>query len=154
MTKPIPKVIVIESLTNYSDKDATEIGELFPYLSSKFNGSPVSKDLLTEIIESPHHEQLVARDESDRIVGTATLTVIIGAAIGKIAYLHDFVVDPKIRGAGISSEIWNAILDWCKNNNINKLEFTSSAKKEAAQKFYQKQGAKVYDTNFFRKTIS
>lgn len=153
MTSPVPKVIVIESLTEYSAKDATEIGELMPYLSKKFDGSPISKELLTEIINSPSHEQLVARDESDKIVGTATLTIVIGAAIGKIAYLHDLVVDSKIQGAGIGSEIWKAIIDWCKNNNIDKLEFTSNPKKEGAHRFYLKHGAEIYETSFFRKII-
>lgn len=153
MKQQIPEVIVIESLTSYSDKDAAEIGALFPHLSSKFEGNPVAKELLTEIIESPSHEQIVARDDNGKIVGTATLTIVIGAAIGRIAYLHDFVVDPSIRGAGIGSKIWESILDWSKNNHIDKLEFTSNARKTAAHNFYLKHGAKIHETSFFKKVI-
>ena len=153
MNQRIPEVLVIEALTDYSDKDAREIGELFPHLSSKFDGSPVPKELLTQIIESSTHEQIVARDDNERIVGAATLTIVIGAAIGRIAYLQDLVVDSNIRGAGIGGKIWEAILDWCKNNNISKLEFTSHPSKEAAHGFYLKQGAEIYETSFFRKII-
>lgn len=149
-----PNIIVVEALTDYSPKDATELGQLMPFLSSDLSDSPISEKLLTEIINSPYHEQLVARDENENIVGAATLSITMGVTTPKAAYLNDFVVNPHLRGLGIGSQIWESILDWCKNNNIPRLEFTSNpATKADANKFYLKRGAAIRQTNFFRKDI-
>lgn len=153
MNKNIPEVIVIESLNDYSELAAQEIGALLPHLDSSFDKGPVSRELLSAIIESPLHEQLVARGEDGRIVGIATLSIVFGVGAGKTAYLNDFVVDPSIQGAGIGGKVWDAMIDWCKNNGASSLEFTSSPSKEAAQHFYAKKGAEVRQTNFFKKTI-
>lgn len=153
MNQPTPRVIIVEALTRYDEEDATRIGKLLPFLSDKFDGQPVSKESLTEIIESPHHVQLVARDETERIVGIATLSITLGFTSGRNAYLNDFVVDPSIQGAGIGSKVWEAMIDWCKNNKLTALEFTSRPSRESAQQFYLKRGAIIRETNFFKKTI-
>lgn len=110
----------------------------------------MSEPLLRTIIASPHHDQLVARDEAGRIVGTATLSIIMGAGVNTKAYLEDFVVDPEVRGAGIGGKLWEAMLDWAREHGANKLNFTSSAQK-GAQAFYLKRGAVIRDTNYFKK---
>lgn len=143
----------IEILQEFSEKDAAEIGRLLPYLSTSFSSDPVSEELLRSIIESPYHDQLVARNESGDIIGAATLSVIYGAGAGRNAWLDDFVVDPNIQGAGIGSQLWDAMIEWCKTHHAGKLGFTSNPSRAAAHAFYLKRGAIIRDTNYFKKTI-
>lgn len=143
----------IEALTSYSDEDAAALGRLMPHLSDSFDGSPVVEELLRDIIASPYHEQLVARDETGRIVGTATLTITMGAAIGRNAWLEDFVVDPTAQGGGIGSRLWGAMLDWCRSHSAHKLGFTSNPTRTAAHAFYLRRGAVIRDTSYFKKDV-
>lgn len=141
-------MITVERLTTYSAQDAIDIGKLLPALSTRFTDDPVDEQLLREIIDSPHHEQIVAREDG-RIVGAATLTITIGTGAGHKAYLEDFVVDPNSQGKGIGGVIWDEIITWCNERNLS-LFFTSNAKKQAAHKFYLSHGATIRDTTVFQ----
>lgn len=141
-------MITIERLTTYTEQDAIDMGKLMPVLSEKFNDQPIDKGLLKEIIESPFHEQIVARLDA-RIVGCATLSITMGGGAGRKAYLEDFVVDPTIQGQGIGGRIWDEITKWCTEQDLN-LFFTSSADKEDAHRFYLKKGASIRDTTVFK----
>ena len=96
---------------------------------------------------------LVAYNDNEEIIGIATLSIIMGPIVRKIAYLEDFVTDESLRGQGIGSALWQAMLTWAKDKGCTELCFTSGHGREAAQAFYQKRGAEIYDTNYFRKTI-
>lgn len=141
-------MITVERLTTYSAQDAIDIGKLLPALSTRFTDQPVDEQLLREIIDSPHHEQIVAREDG-RIVGTATLTITIGTGAGRKAYLEDFVVSPETQGKGVGGAIWDEITKWCSEHGIN-LFFTSNAKKQAAHQFYINHGATIRDTTVFQ----
>ena len=93
---------------------------------------------------------LLAYDEDGQIIGIATLSIIMGPIVRKAAYLEDFVTDQTVRGKGIGTALWNAMLDWAKNKNCTELCFTSGHGREAAQAFYLHKGAEIYDTNYFR----
>lgn len=140
--------VVVERLAVYSEQDAIDMGKLMPVLSNKFSDGPIDKNLLREIIESPSHEQIVARLDA-RIVGCATLSITMGVGVGRKAYLEDFVVDPTIQGQGIGGKIWDEITKWCAEQDVN-LFFTSSAEKEDAHRFYLKKGAVIRDTTVFK----
>ena len=152
MNQPHPG-ITISVLTKYSDKDAAEIGALLPHLSDRFDGSPVPKQLLQDIIDSPYHDQLIARDEHGTIVGTASLTAVMGAAAHRKAWLDDFVVNSDLQGAGVGGKLWDAMLEWCRRHNIQQMSFTSNPRREAAHAFYLRRGAEIYETSYFKKSI-
>lgn len=137
--------IHVHKLETYSPEDAAAIGKLMPVLSARLTDEPIGEELLREIIESPHHEQLVARIDA-RIVGAATLSVILGTAAGKQGWLNDFVTDPATKGVG--SALWNEMGAWCRDNGIEALNFTSHPNKTAAQVFYASR-AERRQTNVF-----
>jgi len=140
-------IVSIERLTHYSVEDAAGIGRLMPFLSQRMSDDPVSEALLTQIITSPYHEQIVARFNG-KIVGAATLSIIMGPAVGKQARLEGFVTDREIRGQGIGSLIWSEVLDWCTEQGVD-LEFTSNPRRKTAHDFYLARGAEVRDTTVF-----
>ncbi|MFZ2544743.1 MAG: GNAT family N-acetyltransferase [Candidatus Saccharimonadales bacterium] len=143
-------MVTIERLSAYSTDDSIQIGKLMPLLSKRFTDSPIPESLLTEIINSPYHEQIVARDESGSIVGAATLSETIGLGDGHEGLLDDFAVNPNIQGQGIGHLIWREIMAWCREKNISELVFTSRPQKVAANRFYLKHGAVVHESTIYK----
>ncbi|MBR2836870.1 GNAT family N-acetyltransferase [Candidatus Saccharibacteria bacterium] len=147
----------ITTLTEYTPEIAARIRELLIQLSrSGKDRGEIPKSWFQDLIASPYHDMLLAIDDSDpshpdgKIVGIATLSIIMGPIVRRNAYLEDFVTDESYRGQGVGSQLWTAMLAWTKEKGCGELNFTSGAGREAAWKFYQSRGAEIYDTNFFR----
>ena len=143
----------ITTLKEYSPEIANRIRELLIQLSrsSKDRGE-IPREWFEELITSPYHDMLIA-EEDGNILGVATLSVKMGPITRKNAYLEDFVTDSTIRGKGIGSQLWDAMLDWATEHDCRAIEFTCGHGREAAQEFYKHHGAEIYDTNFFRKQL-
>ena len=146
--------MIIKTLTEYDPSTAQRIRELLIQLSrSGKDRGEISKAWFDNLIASPSHDMLLAIDDDGKIQGIATLSIIMGPIVRKMAYLEDFVTDESCRGQGVGTLLWNAMLDWAKGKGCTELDFTSGHGREAAWKFYQDKGAEIYDTNFFRRTL-
>ncbi len=146
--------MIVKTLTEYSPETAQRIRELLIQLSrSGKDRGEIPKEWFDDLIASPSHDMLLAIDDDGKIQGIATLSIIMGPIVRKMAYLEDFVTDATVRGQGVGTLLWNAMLEWAKAKNCTELDFTSGHGREAAWKFYQDKGAEIYDTNFFRKSI-
>ncbi|USN96616.1 MAG: GNAT family N-acetyltransferase [Candidatus Nomurabacteria bacterium] len=143
-------MISVERLRAYTPEDAAGIGRLMPFLSESFLSTPIPEERLRAIIESDYHDQLVAREDTRRIVGAATLSLILGAGAGGKAHLEDFVTDPETKGVG--SALWKEMGAWCVERDVE-LHFTSRSSRIAAQHFYLNRGAEIRDTNVFKKNF-
>lgn len=144
----------IERLTEYTPETATRVRELLIQLSrSKKDRGEIPREWFDGLINSPYHDMLLAIDDDEKIVGIATLSIIMGPIVRKNAYLEDFVTDESVRGQGVGGKMWNAMLEWAAEKGCNELNFTSGKGREEAWKFYENKGAEIYDTNFFKKTI-
>ena len=144
----------ITTLTKYTSETATRIRELLIQLSrSGKDRGEIPQEWFDNLIASDYHDMLLAIDDNGQIIGIATLSIIMGPIVRRVAYLEDFVTDTTVRGQGVGSKLWDAILDWARSKQCTELNFTSGHGREAAQAFYQKRGAKVYDTNFFRLSL-
>lgn len=140
----------IKKLENYTPEIATRIRELLIQLSrSGKDRGDIPKQWFDDVINSSWHDLLYAEEDS-QILGIACLSVTMGPGIKKNAYLEDFVTDSTIRGKGIGSALWQAIVEWGREKNCQNLEFTCGNGREASQQFYKNRGAEIYDTNFFR----
>lgn len=144
----------ITTLTKYTPETAQRIRELLIQLSrSGKDRGEIPEEWFTDLINSPFHDMLLAINDAGKIIGIATLSVIMGPIVRRVAYLEDFVTDSSVRGQGVGTQLWNAMLDWARTKHCTELCFTSGHGREAAQAFYQKKGAEIYDTNYFRKSI-
>lgn len=143
--------VIVEILTEYSEPDAVGIGRLMPFLNDKLSDEPMAEELLRMIIDSPHHDQLVAKLDGT-IVGAATVNLLLGPGVKGQGYLEDFVVDPEVRGLGIGDKLWQAIIDWCREHGVD-LGFTSNPARIAAHLFYNSHGAEVRDTTVFHVSV-
>ena len=141
----------IQLLTEYNEVTANRIRELLIQLSrSGKDRGEIPREWFDELISSPSHDMLLALDNNNQIVGIATLSIIMGPIVRRVAYLEDFVTDEKVRGQGVGSQLWDTMLDWARAKNCTELCFTSGHGREAAQAFYLHKGAEIYDTNYFR----
>ena len=146
--------IRVKTLTKYDEKTADRIRELLIQLSrSHKDRGEIPKEWFDDLIASPSHDLLIAVDDDGEIYGIATLSIIMGPIVRKVAYLEDFVVDESARGHGLGTILWTAMLSWAKGKGCRELCFTSGHGREPAQKFYLDKGAEIYDTNYFRKII-
>lgn len=150
--------MIIKTLDKYDKETAERIRALLIQLSrSGKDRGEIPEEWFNDLINSDYHDMLLAIDDTKTnddqvgpIVGIATLSIIMGPIVRKVAYLEDFVTDESYRGKGVGSALWDAILEWSKQKGCTELTFTSGQGREAAQKFYQNRGATIYDTNFFR----
>lgn len=143
----------VEILTKYSDEIAAEMGRILTFVSGSHDGSPLSRKWLDEVIKSPYHEQFVAYDNDGKIVGMATMSIVFIPSKGRNTYLEEIVVDESCQGQGIGSKLWDAIVEWSKEQGARRMEFTASGNSEKKQKavdFYLRKGVSIHDTNFFR----
>lgn len=141
----------IQPLTEYSEATATRIRELLIQLSrSGRDRGEIPREWFEDLISSPSHDMLLALDDNDQIIGIATLSIIMGPIVRRVAYLEDFVTDQDVRGQGVGSALWDAMLDWARAKHCTELCLTSGQGREAAQQFYLNKGAEIYDTNYFR----
>ncbi len=145
--------MIIKKLETYTPEIATRVRELLIELSrSKKDKGEIPRAWFEDVINSPYHDLLIA-EEDGKILGIATLSIIMGPGIRKNAYLEDFVTDSTVRGKGVGSALWHAMLEWATEKGCKDLEFTCGHGRESAQEFYKHHGAEIYDTNFFRKSI-
>ena len=146
--------IQVKTLHKYDEKTANRIRELLIQLSrSGKDRGEIPKAWFEDLISSPYHDMLLAIDDDDKIIGIATLSVTMGPITKKNAYLEDFVTDSSVRGQGVGSALWDAMLDWSRRKGCTELIFTSGYDREAAHRFYLSHDAKIYNTAFFRKTL-
>ncbi len=146
--------MIIQPLTKYNQETANRIRELLIQLSrSGKDRGEIPEQWFNDLIRSDNHEMLLAYDDNNKIVGIATLSIIMGPIVRKAAYLEDFVTDQEVRGQGVGTELWDAMLKWAKEKGCSELCFTSGHGREAAQTFYKNKGAEIYDTNYFRKSL-
>ena len=139
--------VLVEHLESYDPADAAGIGRLMPCLSGSLGSEPIAENVLRQIIDSPWHDQLVARLDGV-IVGAATMSIVMNAGAGPDGHLGDLIVDPAVRGQGIGDALWRQIILWCKERDVD-LDFTSHPSRAEAQRFYLKHGAERRNTDVF-----
>ena len=144
------KTITIERLKEFNEADAIAMGKLGPSLSARFDDRPIDGEMLKTIIESPLHEQFVARDEDGKIVGAATMNAVFAPWAGRIGYLEEIVVDANTQGAGIGGKLWDELVAWAREMGLDRIEFTSRKNRTATHAFYEKRGAFTRESNPYR----
>lgn len=89
----------------------------------------------------------MAVDEKDEIVGT----IAIMKKDDGSAELKSFYVDKKYRGNGISKQLFNTAMDFCKEIDLNRIFLGTYESMETAIQFYQKRGFNQIEMNHMDK---
>ena len=159
--------LIIEQATAVSQADVAAIAALGDVLRQAGTTAPTTpttpttpdaaaidalRQALEAVIAAENQMLLLARLDG-KVVGMATLALLVGPIAGRKIYLDDFVTDPSVQGKGVGSRLWDAMLSWGQQHGATKLTFTSNPKRQAAHRFYLHKGATIYNTTVFEKTI-
>jgi ribosomal protein S18 acetylase RimI-like enzyme len=107
---------------------------------------------LEEMVASPSTALLLARDDSERIVGALTL-VVFRIPTGVRAWIEDVVVDEQVRGGGVGTALVAAALWRAEEAGARTVDLTSRPDREAANRLYERMGFTRRATNVYRRTI-
>ena len=136
----------IEIVTQADEELWEAFQRLVPQLTT--NNPPPTRDDLAALIESGSSTLVVARSDSDSIVGAACLAVY-RVPTGIRAIIEDVIVDESARGQGVGEALTRYCLDVARAKGARGVSLTSSPKREAANRLYQKMGFTRRETNAY-----
>ncbi len=141
--------VEIRPVSRVDDELVAAFGRLIPQLSS--SSPPPDADALAAIVDNPHSVLFVAEADGD-VVGSLTLA-FYRIPTGVKAWIEDVVVDDAARGRGVGEALSRAALAEAAHRGAKNVSLTSRAKREAANRLYQRLGFDRYDTNVYRYTL-
>ena len=98
-------------------------------------------DLSRALIADPEREgvQLIAREESSRAVGFATVFWSWDTTEGsRIGIMNDLYVTPEARGSGLAERLIAACVERCKTRGASRLEWQTGPENLRAQAVYDR----------------
>lgn len=133
--------IVIRSATE-ADFDA--IFNLITQLA-QFEGSPgaVTNSVAQMKQESEYFQAFVAVNNQDQIVGTLVYFYDYSTYVGKSIHVEDVMVIDTYRGQGIGTRLYQAVIDWARNQGCKRIRWQVLSWNEPAKGFYRKFGAQI-----------
>ena len=144
----------VEISTAYSPELAAGIGLLGPQLDPLFSSDPVPEARLRSIIDSPSHDQLIARRDNALIVGAATMSVVMGSLFGERGQLEDFVLDASVQGGPVAPMMWEAMSNWCASRGLPEWYFQTEPDKPRAVGFYNRNATLLPDSITYKGVVS
>lgn len=99
-----------------------------------------ARQRLSEAIASPLSAILVAED-AGALVGFCTIYLDLDSVrFGQRCWIEDLAVDPQRRSHGIGASLLAAAKDWARLAGATHLELDSGLGREAAHRFYEREG--------------
>ncbi|MGK2957212.1 MAG: GNAT family N-acetyltransferase [Acidimicrobiales bacterium] len=142
--------IHVELATEVTPELQEALDRLVPQLSR--SSPPPTTAELAEIIDSQATLLLIARDDTNTIVGSLTLA-LFRIPTGLRAWIEDVVVDESARGQGVGEALTQAALEQAQAHGARNVDLTSRPSREAANRLYQRLGFKQRETNVYRFTL-
>jgi ribosomal protein S18 acetylase RimI-like enzyme len=136
----------IEVLDSAGESEVRGVARLMAQLT-KNPPADVSGPLET-IVQAPDCDVIVAREGAE-ILGMVVVNVVHKVS-GREGRIDEVVVDEAHRGRGIATGLMERAVDELRNRGCAFVEFTSSARREAANKLYQSLGFELRETNVYR----
>lgn len=111
----------------------------------KGNCRKYTDEQILEIIADDNTPVLVAADEDDSVMGYAFCIFLRHTDSNimtdiKTLYIDDLCVDENIRGRHIGSSLYNAVLDFARENGCYNVTLNVWSCNTSAMKFYEKMG--------------
>lgn len=113
-----------------------------------YGASPADEALLMlarELIADPEREglQLIARDESGRVAGFATIFWSWSTlSARRIGVMNDLFVAPDRRGSGVADSLIEACAEQCRERGAGELCWQTAKDNARAQAVYERAGAR------------
>ncbi len=86
---------------------------------------------------------IVVAEEQGRVVGMASLQVLVSTAEGGyVGQVEDVVVDKECRGKGVGTALLDHLHKWAQDNGLTRLHLGADKENSAALQFYSRSGWK------------
>lgn len=142
--------VTVSEATVVTPELVEAIGRLLPHLSS--SAAAPTESEIREMVEASGTVLFVARDDSERIVGTLTL-VLFRIPTGIRAWIEDVIADPTASGQGVGRKLTQAAIDEAGRRGARNVDLTSRPSRAAANHIYSTMGFQLRDTNVYRLTL-
>lgn len=139
--------IVVEVAREATPELLAALRSLLPQLSEHV--AALDRDDVAAILAAPGLTVLVARDDAGTIVGTATL-VTFRTLDGHHGRIEDVVVERAARGRGVGAALTTEALRHAAELDVEIVELTTSPRREAANRLYQRLGFQRRVTNVYQ----
>jgi ribosomal protein S18 acetylase RimI-like enzyme len=138
----------IEKTEEVTDELLDALDRLVPQLTDK--NPPPSRTELTALVKSESSTLLLARvpDAGGPIAGMLTL-IVYRTPTGIRSRIEDVVVDSSMRGQGIGEALVRRALELARAAGAPVVFLTSSSRREAANRLYQRLGFERGVTNSY-----
>ncbi len=95
---------------------------------------------------------LVAKNESQDVVGFATIAVLYPAPkLSGQVYMKDLFTSSSSRGQGVGQQLMKFIAKYAVDNDCNRLDWTAESSNPSAENFYTRIGAQqISEKQYFR----
>jgi ribosomal protein S18 acetylase RimI-like enzyme len=146
--------ITIAAARTATDELVIALNGLLPQLTSQ--AAPLNVEDLARIIAQAGLTLLIARDDvrpGQPVVGTATV-ILVEELTGRHARLESVVVDASARGRGIGASLTAEAIRLATEQGALTLNLTSSPRREAANRLYQRLGFRRRETNVYHLILS
>ena len=97
--------------------------------------------------------EVVVAAAGERILGTASLVLLVTLTDGLVGRVEDVVVSDEARGAGLGRRLMEALHERAGQLNLGYLDLTSRPSREAANAMYTSLDYERRDTNVYRLTL-
>ena len=137
----------IDIVTDADEELYKAFQRLVPQLTT--NNPPPSLNYLADLVRDSASTLMVARNESNKIIGALTLTVY-RVPTGVRSIIEDVIVDDSARGEGIGEALMKRAIEIAREKGAGNISLTSNPMREAANKLYLKLGFKKRETNAYQ----
>ncbi|MBL8098304.1 MAG: GNAT family N-acetyltransferase [Anaerolineales bacterium] len=137
----------IEIATQADDELYEAFQHLIPQLTK--NNPPPSLDLLQALLADTSSTLLVARDESNKIIGALTL-IVYKVPTGIRSIIEDVVVDESARGKSVGEKLMLKAIEVAQKKGASNISLTSNPHRLAANRLYIKLGFTKRETNSYQ----
>jgi GNAT superfamily N-acetyltransferase len=84
---------------------------------------------------------VVVAEEQGRIIGMATVQILVSTAEGgHVGLVEDVVVDEAQRGEGVGAALLDHLQEWAEDNGLTRLQLAADRDNSAALGFYASKG--------------
>jgi GNAT superfamily N-acetyltransferase len=138
-------------ISTVAEADLPELLPLMRGYCDFYEVDPSDAELLAlarELIASPDRDglQLIARDESGRAVGFATIFWTWSTlSASRIAVMNDLFVSPDARGGGTADALIEACAERARERGATSLDWQTARDNERARRVYDRVGGRADD---------
>ena len=137
----------IQIVTKADDELYEAFQRLIPQLTK--NNPPPSLDLLLSLLRDESSTLLVARDESNKIIGALTL-IVYKVPTGIRSIIEDVIVDESARGKKVGEQLMLKAIEIAQKKEASNISLTSNPHRLAANRLYIKLGFQKRETNSYQ----